>query len=255
MSWCRWGSPCWNTAAPQYVVDVACTVCPGSDVYVYDGGRLTCCSCRFGPDDLENGGHFDFECDTEAEMYAHLLAHDAAGHHVRKSLLARARGEEPEVTAFWKELCERWKAFNKMGAEPMSCSRCGGPLAEGTYREMNGVVICHACCNEFGAPGAYIGKTPNTQWFSGSCEIKPEAWREFYKAMQVRYSEPEVASSRGHARRLARRYGRTGKKGFHIPERWRGAYEAEARRSGLFVRLVGAGAGASVPKCLVRVGP
>ena len=87
MSWVRLGSKCYQgwpfrqspcTAAPG--------PCPGSDVYVYEGSRLTCCGCLLTPTDDE--ARCEFMCDTDAEMIEHLRAHIAAGHHVAVSLLS-----------------------------------------------------------------------------------------------------------------------------------------------------------------------
>lgn len=101
MSWCRFGSHCRNTI-PEFEVNAECKDCPGSSLYIYEGAKLTCCMCA---SDLE-----DFECDTAAEMFAHILAHDAAGHHVRRSLLHFAQtGKHPELTAEWKEIQAAWK--------------------------------------------------------------------------------------------------------------------------------------------------
>lgn len=96
MSWCRWGSRCDNTI-PQTKVDAECAAkgCPGSQLYIYESmlDTFVCCGCL-----LSSG---DFECKTEEEMNAHILEHDAAGHHVRRSLLASARGENFELTDKW----------------------------------------------------------------------------------------------------------------------------------------------------------
>jgi len=88
---------------PEYEVDAACVAagCPGSSLYVYEGDKFTCCCCALTIVNEAHGDHGDFKCDTEAEMLAHLLEHDAAGHHVRRSLLEQARGREPALTAAW----------------------------------------------------------------------------------------------------------------------------------------------------------
>lgn len=98
MSWCRWGSRCTSTT-PAYKVDEECRDCPGSDVYVYESTiGLICCGCFL------TGGE-GFICQTEVEMFKHLLEHDKAGHHVRRSLLERAKGNnEPEVSEDWARL-------------------------------------------------------------------------------------------------------------------------------------------------------
>jgi len=82
---------CSNTSPVIYAADLACTACPGSSVYVYESeSGFVCCSCTLtGGDDFA-----DFVCKTEGEMHEHLLAHDAKGDHVRRSLLAEARNEE-----------------------------------------------------------------------------------------------------------------------------------------------------------------
>ena len=102
MSWCRFGSPCDCTSPFQYKADEACERCPGSALYVYeDVGRIVCCCCSLAPEDE------DFFAKDEAEMNRHLLQHDANGDHVRKSLLALARGEELELTRE-SEALRRW---------------------------------------------------------------------------------------------------------------------------------------------------
>lgn len=109
MSWCRWGSRCQNTV-PGFVADLACTHCPGSSLYIYDEGDcLVCCDCL-----LQTSGG-SFTCKTEREMDAHILAHEAAGHHVRRSLVWRALhpGQRPEITDEWKRFFER---FDRLGA-------------------------------------------------------------------------------------------------------------------------------------------
>jgi hypothetical protein len=110
MSWCRWGSKCSDTIT-QFAVDVACKDCPGSDLYIYEGDRLECCGCPL---------FMDFACDTEAEMLAHILEHEKAGHHVRRSLIEHASGRVPTVAtspasghdastpAAWKARVDGW---------------------------------------------------------------------------------------------------------------------------------------------------
>jgi hypothetical protein len=87
MSWCRWGSLCWETMPRIYLADLDCESCPGSSVYVYEVGDdlYECCAC-----DISETGRF-----SEAGMLAHLLEHDARGDHVRRSLLLEARGASP----------------------------------------------------------------------------------------------------------------------------------------------------------------
>ena len=88
MSWCRLASRC--SAVPCALGDG----CPGSDVYIYEhvDGFFHCCFCRLFPE-------ADFRCDTKAEMFAHIAAHVAAGHHVNESL--RLRAEAQDVDGFF----------------------------------------------------------------------------------------------------------------------------------------------------------
>lgn len=83
MSWVRWGSRCGQLSWP---IEDAHDDCPGSDVYVYDDVTrgLTCCGCIMSADR-------SVSVKTEADMLAHLLEHDAAGHHVPRHLLREAR--------------------------------------------------------------------------------------------------------------------------------------------------------------------
>lgn len=81
---------------PQYKVDMACAEsgCPGSALYIYEStGDAFECACAA-----------DYTCKTEEEMFAHILEHDRAGQHVRRSLLERAHGREPELTDKWREI-------------------------------------------------------------------------------------------------------------------------------------------------------
>jgi hypothetical protein len=87
MSWVRWGSKC-NQGFPfrQSACSFAPADCPGSSVYVYEGGanddrKGFVCMCG-GADPAE-----DFVCATEAEMRAHLKEHFVKGDHVPLSLL------------------------------------------------------------------------------------------------------------------------------------------------------------------------
>lgn len=84
MSWCRWGSVCTNgPARPENIACVAAG-CPGSDIYVYQSaGPTVCCLCSLN-------GDKDFETRTELEMQRHILEHEDAGHHVRRSMVADA---------------------------------------------------------------------------------------------------------------------------------------------------------------------
>lgn len=105
MSWCRWGSLCDATFPYNYKVNEECKDCPGSDVYIFESatdGKFECCDCGLANSDS------DFRAGTAAEMLEHILKHEAAGHHVRRSLVAEARGEKLELTdscvAFMKRL-------------------------------------------------------------------------------------------------------------------------------------------------------
>lgn len=107
MSVCRFGEPCWS-GMPLHDCDLACNPCPGSSVYVYwtHKDALECCGCSI------SSGHFT--ATTVDEMFAHLLAHEAAGDHVRRSLLAMARGETPSVSARQPSLADYIAMFPRM---------------------------------------------------------------------------------------------------------------------------------------------
>jgi hypothetical protein len=88
MSWCRWGSVCTNAVVTSDLdaLNEACKDCPGSDLYIYESvtDKFVCCGCYLHASE-------NFEVNTHAEMNQHILEHDKAGHHVRKSLLELAR--------------------------------------------------------------------------------------------------------------------------------------------------------------------
>ena len=68
MSYIRWGSE-------------------GSDVYVFDGGLLTCCRCEL----RESGDNFT--TDSHRMMLAHLGEHRTAGHVVPAAAFERLEQE------------------------------------------------------------------------------------------------------------------------------------------------------------------
>jgi hypothetical protein len=83
-------------------VDLACTPCPGSSVYVYEhvNGQYVCDWCSLRSDDE------DATFPTEDAMVEHLRAHVAAGNHVRRSLLL----SDEERLADERRFCEQLRS-------------------------------------------------------------------------------------------------------------------------------------------------
>jgi hypothetical protein len=100
MSLCRFRSPCDSLAFHRYEEDIACDPCPGSELYIIETGDdvYECVWCKLG----------DSSPMTYEATMAHILAHDAAGHHVRKSLVIQARGEVPTPTKETAEFLKEW---------------------------------------------------------------------------------------------------------------------------------------------------
>lgn len=108
MSWVRWNSRCIGTD-PPFACNMDCNSgahCPGSSVFVFEGGAgLICAGCHFERDE-DFVVHVAGEDPTPAEeaaMMAHLLKHHQAGHHVRPSLLPGA-----DLREATNEELQRW---------------------------------------------------------------------------------------------------------------------------------------------------
>lgn len=106
MSLCRFGSPCTATFPWTYQVDVDCKDCPGSDVYIFETreGEYDCSGCSLRPGLIK----------SQDELFAHILQHEAAGHHVRRSLVEFAKGNTPALEAESKAVSD---AIDKARAE------------------------------------------------------------------------------------------------------------------------------------------
>lgn len=74
MAYCRWG-------------------CDGSDVYVFDGGHLICCTCML----REGLQDDDFVTSSRQAMIDHLDEHRAAGHVVTDDPYERLRREIADI--------------------------------------------------------------------------------------------------------------------------------------------------------------
>ncbi len=80
------GSRCIDTMAIIHAEDIACKNCPGSGLYIYESDEgIECCMCQFDFD--------GFHAKNEREMFQHILQHDSADHHVRRSILKIAKEE------------------------------------------------------------------------------------------------------------------------------------------------------------------
>ena len=123
MSWCRWGSKCTNTAtkaAREFCglpvepdENDACPdeTCPGSDLYIVEELYRLICYCGVDEDgcfqisDPYVDKNLTLSREAAKLMAGHVLAHDASGDHVRKSILAWARetlngsGQQPSASS------------------------------------------------------------------------------------------------------------------------------------------------------------